>query len=249
MPQMVTKAQLKELIKGLTPPFIWKSLQSLKYGNRTYKGMNQLDKKLEAYVDFDNGYFVELGANDGITQSNTYYFERNRGWTGVLIEPIPHNFLNCHKIRAPRTKIFCNACTSFDYTDKFVEICFSNLMSTAIGLESDIKNPIEHAKAGKQFLNETEPNFTFGALAVPLNSILQTAEAPTRIDFLSLDVEGAEIDVLKGVDHSKYRFSYICVESRSKDKIAKYLAEHGYSLVEQLSGWDYLFKDTKSKIA
>jgi hypothetical protein len=81
---MATKEKLKKfkkLIKVLTPPFIWTSLQHIKYGNRTYKGMNQLDKKIETYVDFDNGYFVELGANDGISQSNTYYFEKNRGWT------------------------------------------------------------------------------------------------------------------------------------------------------------------------
>jgi hypothetical protein len=116
-------------------------------------------------------------------------------------------------------------------------------MSTPIGLESDIKNPLEHAKLGRKFLNEKEDNFLFGAIAKPLNDILHSANAPKRIDFLSLDVEGAEIEVLKGVNHAHYRFSYICIESRSKDKITNYLSEQKYSFVEQLSQHDFLFKD------
>lgn len=43
-----------------------------------YFSLNQLDRKLEEFVDYNNGYFVELGANDGVTQSNTLYFERHR---------------------------------------------------------------------------------------------------------------------------------------------------------------------------
>ena len=50
-----------------------------------YFSLNDLDKKLEKYLDFDYGYFVELGANDGVNQSNTLFFERFRGWKGVLI--------------------------------------------------------------------------------------------------------------------------------------------------------------------
>ena len=102
---------------------------------------------------------------------------------------------------------------------------------------------IEHAKLGKQFLTAQEDNFIFGAVAKPLNVLLDTANAPKRIDFLSLDVEGAEIEVLKGINHACYRFSYICIESRSKDKISKYLIEQNYSFVDQLSSHDFLFKD------
>ena len=57
-----------------------------------YFSLNDLDKQLEKYLDFDNGYFVELGANDGVNQSNTLFFEHFRGWTGVLIEPFNTNY-------------------------------------------------------------------------------------------------------------------------------------------------------------
>lgn len=234
---------IKQLFKDCIPPILLNSIASLKNRAIKYKGLNQLDRKIEPYVDFDNGFFVELGANDGITQSNTYYFEKNRGWSGVLIEPTPHNYLICRKNRSTKTKIFCNACTSFDYNEKFVEIAFSNLMSAPIGLESDINDPNEHAELGKQFLQENEDNFIFGAVAKPLNNILAEANAPKKIDLLSLDVEGAEIEVLKGINHSMYRFKYMCIESRSKEKIISYLAAHNYILVNKLSDHDYLFKD------
>ncbi len=57
-----------------------------------------------------------------------------------------------------------------------------------------------------------------------------------------IDVEGAEIEVLKGINHNKYRFNYICVESRDIDKISIYLNAYGYILIEKLTHHDSLFK-------
>jgi len=208
-----------------------------------YRGLNKLDKKIEKYINFNNGFFVELGANDGIKQSNTYYFEKFRGWTGVLVEPTPNNYLLCRKNRSSRTKVYCNACTSFSYKEKFVEIIYSDLMSVSLGLETDINNPSDHARIGKKWLNNWDNNFVFGSLAKTLNEILICANAPKRIDFLSLDVEGCEIEVLKGINHSIFRFNYICVEARSKKNLFYFLKNNSYSLLEQLSEKDYLFKD------
>lgn len=208
---------------------------------KKYFGVNKIDQKMEKYLNYNDGYFVELGANDGENQSNTLYLERYRNWKGVLIEPTPHNYLLCRANRSVRTQIFCNACTSFEYKEKFVEIVYSNLMSTPIGLESDIANPFEQAKMGKQYLKRSDDNFIFGSLAKPLNNILCEAGAPPLIDLLSLDVEGAEIEVLKGIDHSRYKFKYLCIESRSKEKLIDYLSVNGYQFIEQLFTNDYLF--------
>ena len=73
-------------------------------------------------------------------------------------------------------------------------------MSTPLGLESDIENPVSHAGEGRKFLNPSDDNFKFGALAVPLNTLLTKSNAPKVIDFLSLDAEGAEMEILKGID-------------------------------------------------
>jgi hypothetical protein len=120
-------------------------------------------------------------------------------------------------------------------------------MSTSLGLETDINNPKNHASLGNQFLEEHEDNFNFGAIANQLNNILSKANAPKQIDFLSLDVEGTEIEVLKGINHNDYRFKFICIESRDIQKINNYLTINNYLLIEQLSPIDYLFKDKELK--
>jgi hypothetical protein len=102
---------------------------------------------------------------------------------------------------------------------------------------------MSHAESGKQYLEFTDEVFTFGSVAKTLTDILRTAKAPRSIDFLSLDVEGAEIEVLKGIDHTAYRFKYMCIECRDIAKLTDYLALLGYDLKEKLSVHDYLFAD------
>lgn len=206
-----------------------------------YFSLNQLDRQLEKYVDYDDGFFVELGANDGVTQSNSLYFEKYRNWRGLLVEPAPQNFLKCRQNRSPRDSIYCAACVSFDYSLEFVRIAYANLMSTPVALESDIRDPRAHAQLGDQFLRNGETMFEFGAVARTLNSLLLDARAPKLIDFLSLDVEGAELEVLKGVDHRAFRFKYILVECRDFPRMRAYLEGQGYRFAEKLSGQDYLF--------
>ncbi len=72
---------------------------------------------------------------------------------------------------------------------------------------------------------------------------MHAATAPHSIDFLSLDVGGAELEVLKGIDHATVRFKYMCIECRDIAKLTNYLNPLGYELKEKLSVHDYLFAD------
>ena len=237
----------RRFFKPLIPPIIYSFPKFLSYlirGKNKYSGTFfdeegvSLDQKLEKYLNYSGGYFVELGANNGVDQSNTLYYEKYKNWRGTLVEPSPENFLRCLDNRSTNTKIFCNACVSFEYKDRFVEIAFGNLMSSPIGLESDLLDPVSHAKNG----NRATLLPVYASVARNLNDILIEAGAPPEIDLLSLDVEGAEIEVLKGVDHKNFKFKYICVECRDISKMKKYLEPLKYKLIEKLSPHDYLFK-------
>ena len=240
--------KIKRLLKSLLPPVILdayrliRPIQEEVPEQPRYYGLFNLDEKLEKFLDKDDGFFVELGANDGISQSNTLYFEKFRNWRGVLVEPSPNKFLECIKNRAPRTRVFCNACVSFDYGDKYVDMHYSNLMTVSIVPHSDLKDPLSHLKEGERHMNRDEVSFSYGTLAKTLNELLLDADAPEVIDLLSLDVEGAELEVLLGVDHARFRFKYICIETRSFEKMRAFLEGHDYLMVEQMSYHDYLFK-------
>ena len=114
-------------------------------------------------------------------------------------------------------------------------------MSVSLNVETDIADPLAHAELGRQFLRPGETVFTFGAIARSLSSILVDANAPKLIDFLSLDVEGSELDVLKGVDHEIFRFRYMLIECRNLPRLDSYLQSKRYHLVERFNEHDYLF--------
>jgi FkbM family methyltransferase len=210
---------------------------------RRYWGLHDLDHQIEKYLNFDSGYFVELGANDGKLASNTFYYEKSRNWRGILIEPAPNLFLRCRENRSAENHIVCAACVSFDYKDEFVKIIYSNSMSVSLNVETDIGDPVAHAELGRQFLGPNETVFAFGAIARTLNSILQEGAAPARIDFLSLDVEGSEIEVLKGVDHEAFRFRYMLIECRDIARLSEYLGALRYRMIDKFNAHDYLFAD------
>jgi FkbM family methyltransferase len=209
-----------------------------------YYGLNKLDREIRKFIPSNHGFFVELGANDGIRQSNTFSFEKYLGYRGVLIEPYPENFIKCVENRSSKNFFFNGACVSFGYTDKQMTLLYSNLMTTPLQGEVDIENREEHAYQGEKFLKGGKP-FTFKAQVGTLTEILILAAAPRTIELLSLDVEGGEIEVLKGVDHERFRFKVICLECRDLDAMREYLESNGYRLSKKISHHDYIFVDTR----
>jgi FkbM family methyltransferase len=223
------------------PPLVsqfktWLSRELLHQGST---GLNELDLRLiEAIAPIPSGYFVELGANDGLRHSNTYKLQRNFGWTGLLIEPSPRRFVECVANRAfgNRPEVRCAACVPFDFKDRFVEIEDADLMSVAKGLAVTDQQAAEHADRGRQFLSDTALRHSYGALARTLTSLLDEVEAPLGFDLLSLDVEGNELAVLQGLDLQRYKPKWILVETRGPE-IAGYLTESGYQVHAKLSNY------------
>lgn len=214
---------------------------------RLFKGsryaLNGIDVKLQNYITKKRGYFVELGANNGFKQSNTLFFENKFGWSGLLIEPSPENFLKCVYYRGLKNTVMCCACVPFGYASDHVWLEHAGLMTVAPALDTDHKDLSEFMSVGRECLNRKGAgNLRYAVEALTLSDCLDDAGAPSYIDLLSLDVEGAELSVLQGVDFTKYVFQYIVVECRNIKKMENFLNEKGYNLVESLSYHDYLFK-------
>ena len=218
------------LIKLFMPPIFSKFIVHLyRYYLQKSFSVNSLDLNLQKYLNKDNGFFIEMGANNGIDQSNTFLLEIKKNWKGVLVEPSPNKFFDCVRTRSKNNHFFCNACVSFDYKEMFVPMIYADLMSVSRGLETDLEDINEHLKSSVGLhLNKNEQQIEYGASAKTLTKILQEAKAPRHIDFFSLDVEGSEISVLKGLDFKKYKIKYILVECRDFEKMEIYLNSKKY---------------------
>ena len=210
---------------------------------------------LKKYLDKERGYFIEVGAHDGIFQSNTLNLEKELGWTGLLIEPSLEAYLSCINNR-PKSKCINVALTSFkNYKKKkFVYGDFNNSpMSSVAGSRSGF-SLIQNFK---DYLNKLYLNQLIPVSVIPLQLILDNLSI-TKVDFFSLDVEGYELEVLSGIDFNKCRPNYILIEVRNvqKEKIFKFMENTNYKFIENISKFnktdfprwdgthqDYLFKN------
>ena len=159
-----------------------------------------------------------------------------------MVEPHPGNFNKLKNLRSSLSYFENAACVGFEFTGLEMQLSYSNLMTVPLQGDSDIENRILHAESGRRFLKQNEKVHTFVAKARTLSSILDEVGAPRRIDLLSLDVEGGEIEVLNGIDHNKYQFKWILVESRDEARIVEYLGSLGYKLHSKMTSLDYLFE-------
>lgn len=196
--------------------------EEVSYSLNDSKGI-ALDKKLDLLFNHKkNGFFIELGAFDGITQSNTYFFELNRQWNGILIEPSFDSFKLCCKNR-PNSKVFNYCCVSNTYnSDKILGDFNSHLMSSVNAIRCNSSDLIE-------------------VNATTLEKILdESIDSSVEIDLLSLDTEGYELNVLHGLNLDKYRPKYLLIEiySRDFDKIVNFLQEKNYIIHSNFTNYN-----------
>lgn len=205
------------------------------------QGLNGLDDKLEKYLNYNNGFFIECGANDGITQSNTYYLEKRKNWRGILVEGIPELYKKC-KTNRPKALVYNNVLVAEDYTDSHMEMTFANLMSVVA--DTSLEDKERYIREGIECQNIAN-SYTVSVPVTTLGKILEENNI-TEVDFFSLDVEGYELEVLKGIDLDNFNIKYILVEILTEDlkkSISERICKTGeYKLIDQLSQHDYLFK-------
>jgi FkbM family methyltransferase len=214
-----------------------------RFGSDRYShpALHDLDRKLANWLP-ESGFFVEAGAYDGFIQSNTYWLERFRSWSGVLVEPVPHLFARARRVR-PRSHVVNCALVSPDLGESAVTIRYGGLMSLIKGARGGSDDENRHVEAGDMF-GLDDVAYDISVPARTLTSVLHEARAPEAIDLLSLDVEGYEASVLRGLDLDRFRPRFIVIEMDAPGRRMPVEAVIGdrYELVEQLSPVDVLYR-------
>jgi FkbM family methyltransferase len=194
----------------------------------------------------DRGFFVEAGAHDGYIGSNTYYVARFRGWSGVLIEPIPALYECCVSERS-ESKVFNCALVRSGFGRDEVVMRYGGPQSVVKGAwewaaANEAPSQLEWSQQG--CAHGWEARYEVGVPARTLTSVLDEADAPATIDLLSLDVEGYELEVLKGLDFARYTPTLIVLEFfeglPGRDELGRLLAD--YDEIDRLSPSDLLFR-------
>ena len=187
----------------------------------------------------ESGFFIEIGAFDGVQSSNTYAFEK-LGWKGILIEADPDKYKECI-INRPESKVVHAAVGGPDAkgTITFHQVVSSEKWGGTLSFLQADERQIERCNRLGTTINEIEvPYHSF-------NDIFNGSDLPP-IDFITIDVEGGELDVLKGLDINNYRLRVIVVENNNRHKhnqVDDYLKRYNYHCRMSIGCNDFYLKE------
>ena len=193
-----------------------------------------------------NGVFVEVGALDGFGASNTWFFEMERNWSGLLIEPNPVEFNKRNQHPRPNS-IFENCAIS----DVEMDINFLSIEGPCNVLSGimEFYNSQHLERIDRElemYSNHTEGHEIYSRKEqIPMKAVrLQTLFSKhniTKIDFISIDVEGAELQVLNSINFDKVDISVFMIENNyGLEKETEFLSSKGYKLLGNIQ-WDSVF--------
>lgn len=180
-----------------------------------------------------NGTFVEIGAHDGISFSNTFFFEKNRQWNGLCIEPIPERF---SELKTNRNCITINGCISDkDGEVEFVQITGYSEMLSGIEELYDKK----HLERIQNEINEYGGEIKrIKIKSYSLFNLIQKYNFKS-IDYCSIDTEGSELLILKTLDLTKINVNVFSVENNYNFyKIRNFMKSAGYILINRVGNDD-----------
>jgi FkbM family methyltransferase len=172
------------------------------------------------------GVFLDVGCASPIDDSNTYYLEKHLGWSGIAVDALPE-FAAAWQRKRPSSKFF-NYLVS-DHSDNLEAFYRSELRGTSSAQKERMKGP-----GGK--------DVRFEELRVPTITLTKLLEqnGVSRLDFLSMDIEGFEPIALAGFDIERFRPALVCVEVKPhvRQQILDYFAAHGYQRIDRYLEYD-----------
>ena len=210
----------------------------LEEGGRFYSQSGQdrlIDSLLGGKTD---GMFVDVGGYDGVTGSNTLFFETFRGWNGLLVEPSPTQLARAEAIR--RCLCLGYAVAGKSGSADFMEVTRGyTLMSGFLdSYEPDLLTRVRANENHQETVHKLEKK--------PLADILKEQRI-TEIDYLSLDVEGGETEILQSFPFEDFDIELWSIENNTQSSaLPEFMRQKGYDLVE-FAGVDDLFRKRRPK--
>ena len=224
---MNLKLLIKKIIIRIVPESIKRDLQALPSGTRLCYSQEGEDMILERFLEGkEKGFFVDIGAHHPIRFSNTYHFYK-KGWRGINIDATPGSMNAFKKIRPEDTNI------EIGITSKEEELTYYIFTEPALNTFSE-----ERVK----FLNEETPFKLKNTVKVKTKTLGQILEEyipnGKEIDFITIDVEGLDLEILQTNNWEKYKPVFILIEDLngsleniSQSELYNYLKPLGYSVV------------------
>jgi FkbM family methyltransferase len=195
-----------------------------------YSQFNQ-DSDLETNIfkGYKNGIYVDVGAHDGISINNTLYFQKNNNWTGINIEPIKIVFDKLAINRPNDININCAVCNQDGETEFLCNTGYTEMLS-------GIKDTFDTRHWQRlQYENEQMGSTTeiIKVNTKRLETILDEHNI-SHINYLSIDVEGAEFEVIKSINFNKVFIDVVGFENNYNDTsipVVKYLEDKNFVVI------------------
>jgi FkbM family methyltransferase len=188
--------------------------------------------------------FVDIGAHDGISYSNTFYLEKNNGWRGICVEPTPDNFI---RLQQNRPDAICfNGCifSKDDFVD-FIRVEGPSEMLSGIKYTYNDSHMARAKTEVKQLggaINEIKVE------AMTLNTLCKK-NSISKIDLLCVDTEGSEEEIIMNIDFNTLEIGVICVENNYNSNILRnFLDSKGFVFLCTISA-DDIFVNKNSNLS
>ena len=166
------------------------------------------------------GYFVEFGATNGVTMSNTHLLEKQFGWTGIVAEPNPSFHTRLARERD------CHICHEAVHAVSGGDVTFLCTEKPAFSRLADIQPDDVFEREGRRVVKSE-----VAVKTVSLNDLLDRYDAPDQVDYISIDTEGAELDILSTFDFKHRRVELFSIEhnfTQERAGVQALMAANGY---------------------
>jgi FkbM family methyltransferase len=181
-----------------------------------------------------NGFFIDIGAHDGIIGSNSKFFEEELGWSGICIEPNPEVFFTLENSRR------CN-CIQKAISNKKETSLFFQFLGEAGNMLSGLADKYSQKSIFDINKGLENNSNSFNYIEVECD-LFENIVKETHIDFLSIDTEGNELEILETIDFNKYNIDIISVENNEyDDKFINFFSNKNYTFITKL-GCDEIYK-------